>query len=111
MSPSPSSINAEALAGKQAVFEVTAKSLGRAAAPDDALAAKLGMETLDKLREMVAATIQREYDQMARLRIKRELLDVLAEQARFPAPQNLVDAEFAAIWQRVEADLAGGPGR
>ena len=45
---------------------------------------RLGIENFDKLREMVAATMQREYDQMARLRIKRELLDVLAEQARLP---------------------------
>ena len=52
--------------------------------------------------------MQRELDQMSRLRIKRELLDVLAEKADFAAPQNLVDAEFGAIWQRVEADLASG---
>ena len=75
---------------------------------DDAFAVKLGFESLDKLREAVTGQIQREYDQTSRMRIKRELLDVLAEKADFPAPQNLVEIEFAAIWQRVEADLKQG---
>ncbi len=106
----PAAYHAEALAGKDAVFHITAKALGKPAplAIDDALATKLGFESLDKLRETVSAQMQRELDQMSRLRIKRELLDVLADQAAFPAPQNLVDAEFGAIWQRVEQDSASG---
>jgi len=106
----PAEYHAEALAGKAAVFAITAKSLAHPAeiAIDDGLASKLGFESLDKLRETVSGQMQRELDQMSRLRIKRELLDVLAEKADFAAPQNLVDAEFGAIWQRVEADLANG---
>ena len=106
----PAEYHAEALAGKAVVFAVTAKSLGTPSEQklDDTLAAKLGFESVDKLRETVTAQMQRELDQMSRLRIKRELLDVLAEKADFPAPQNLVDAEFGAIWQRVEQDTASG---
>jgi trigger factor len=102
--------NSEALSGKEAVFKVTAKSLGTPVQADvnDALATKLGFESLDKLREMVVQQMQRELDQMARLRLKRELLDKLSELATFPSPQNLVDIEFGAIWQRVEADLKAG---
>ena len=106
----PAEYHAEALAGKAAVFKITAKSLAKPveSALDDALATKLGFESLEKLRETVSGQMQRELDQMARLRIKRELLDVLAEKAAFPAPQNLVEAEFGAIWQRVEADMKSG---
>ncbi len=106
----PADYHAEALAGKDAVFHITAKALGTpvGVAVDDALATKLGFESLEKLRETVMAQMQRELDQMSRLRIKRELLDVLADAAAFPAPQNLVEAEFGAIWQRVEQDLAAG---
>ncbi len=106
----PAEYHAPALAGKAAVFKMTAKALGRygEAAIDDALATKIGFESLEKLRETVTAQMQRELDQMSRLRIKRELLDVLAERADFPAPQNLVEAEFGAIWQRVEQDTASG---
>jgi trigger factor len=106
----PETYHAEALAGKAAVFKVNAKALGKPAesAVDDAMATRLGFESLDKLKEMLTGQLQRELDQMARLRIKRELLDVLAEKADFPAPQNLVEAEFAAIWNRVEQDMKQG---
>jgi trigger factor len=106
----PADYHAEALAGKSAVFEVTAKSLAKPSETKDEneVASKLGFETADKLRELVAEQMQRELDQQSRLRIKRELLDVLSEKADFQVPQNLVEAEFAAIWQRVEADQKAG---
>ncbi|MBW8268624.1 trigger factor [Caldovatus aquaticus] len=98
------------LAGKEARFEVTAKALKRPVVPpvDDALAKKLGFDDLAALREFVRKQIQAEYDALSRLRVKRVLLDKLAEQASFPVPEGLVEAEFAQIWQRVEADLKAG---
>jgi len=106
----PAEYQAAELAGKAAKFEVVAKALKRGvpAALDDALATKIGFESFEKLNEALVAQIQREYDQMARLRVKRELLDVLAETADFASPSNLLEAEFAAIWQRVEADRREG---
>jgi trigger factor len=101
---------APTLAGKAAQFEIAAKKLQHAVVPeqDDALAKAVGMESFAELREAVVAQIQREYGQMARLRIKRELLDALAELARFPTPQNLLETEFGSIWQRVAADRNEG---
>ena len=99
------------LAGKTARFEVTARALKRALVPavDDALAEKLGFEGgLAEVRKAITAQIQREYDQLARLRLKRQLLDLLAERADFPVPQGMVAAEFGQIWQRVEADRTAG---
>lgn len=106
----PDEYHAAELAGKDATFELTAKALqqSKPAAIDDELATKLGLEDVGKLREAVRERIQREYDQLARLRLKRELLDRLAERAIFPAPQSLADAEFEAIWRRVEADRKSG---
>jgi trigger factor len=75
---------------------------------DDELAKKMGMESLDQAKEMIAQQIQREYDQLARLRIKRQLLDALAKQVDFALPDGMVDAEFNQIWQRIEADLKEG---
>jgi trigger factor len=42
------------------------------------------------------------------MRVKRALLDSLADKASFEVPQGMVEAEFAQIWQRVEADLKAG---
>ena len=52
---------------------------------------------------MIGDRIQREYDGLSRVRLKRDLLDALAEQVGFEAPQGMVDQEFAQIWQRLEA--------
>lgn len=98
------------LAGKEATFEVTAKALKRAVLPasDDALAQKLGFDDLGEVRRLLSQQAQREYDQLSRLRLKRQLLDALAEQASFPVPEGLVEAEFSQIWQRLEADRKEG---
>ena len=53
-------------------------------------------------------TLQREYDGMARGKVKRALLDQLSERAAFPVPEGMVDAEFNQIWQRIEADMKAG---
>ncbi len=106
----PAEYGAAELAGKAAVFDVTVKALKHPVVPaiDDALAAKIGMENLEKAKEFIAQQIQREYDQLARLRIKRQLLDALAKQVDFALPAGMVDAEFNQIWQRVESDLKEG---
>jgi len=42
------------------------------------------------------------------LRLKRQLLDALAERTEFGAPESMVEQEFATIWQRLEADRQAG---
>jgi trigger factor len=98
------------LAGKPATFEITAKQIRRAVVPpiDDELAKKLGFDGLETLRQAINDRIQREYDQLARLRLKRQLLDKLADIAKFTAPEGLVEMEFGQIWQRLEADRKEG---
>jgi trigger factor len=60
------------------------------------------------VREALTQQIQREYDQMSRLRVKRQLLDELAKQASFAAPETMVEPEFEQIWRRLEADRTAG---
>ena len=106
----PGEYQAAELAGKAATFDVKAKALKRPVdgAIDDELAKKIGFEALDEVREVISQQVRQEYDQLSRMRIKRELLDVLADKADFPAPQGMVETEFASIWQRVEADRKEG---
>ena len=106
----PDEYHAAELAGKDAAFEITAKALKRQrpAEIDDDLAKRLGLEDAGKVRDAVRERIQREYDQISRLRLKRELLDKLAGQAAFPVPESMAAGEFDAIWRRVEADRKSG---
>ena len=98
------------LAGKEAAFEITAKTLARALLPeiDAAFAERIGFESLDELRETISQQIGREYAQLSRLNLKRQLLDRLAEQVSFPVPEAMLTAEFDQIWQRIEADRKAG---
>ena len=106
----PESYGTKALAGKHAFFEITAKALKTASLPeiDDALAEKLGFENLEDLKGAISRQMQREFDQLSRMRIKRELLDKLANLADFDVPESMVEQEFTQIWSRVEADLKSG---
>jgi trigger factor len=106
----PENYGSKALAGKAATFTVTEKGLKRSVTPpaDEELAKSIGFETLDALKEAVRGSLQQEYDNLARLKVKRALLDSLASRADFPVPEGMVEAEFSQIWQRVEADLKAG---
>jgi len=107
----PEDYGAEALAGKQAVFEVEVKEL-RAPKPvevNDALAEQLGFESLDALKEAVRGQMERDYGRVSRSRLKRALLDALAEQHQFEAPPGMVDAEFDSIWAQLEEEMKQHP--
>ena len=100
------------LAGKPATFDLKATALQQAKPLEinDAFAEKIGFENLEDLRKLIATQIQREYDQVSRMRIKRDLLDSLANGASFMVPESMVEGEFASIWQRVESDMKQGKG-
>ncbi|NHO55973.1 trigger factor [Acetobacter lambici] len=106
----PEDYGAEELAGKEATFDIKVKQLKKAvdAPVDEDLAKNMGFESLEQLKDLVRKQIEGEYDQMSRLRIKRDLLDILSNKADFPAPEGMVEAEFQQIWNRVEADRKAG---
>ncbi|MEE8663861.1 MAG: trigger factor [Acetobacter sp.] len=106
----PEEYGATELAGKEATFDIKAKALKRPVDPalDDDLAKKIGFDGLEQIRELITKQVADEYEQLSRLRIKRDLLDALAKKLDFPAPESMVDAEFEQIWARVEADRKSG---
>jgi trigger factor len=46
--------------------------------------------------------MQAEYDQIARMNIKRNLLDALDEKVDFEIPAGMVEAEFFGIWKQLK---------
>ncbi len=106
----PAEYNAAHLAGKEATFDVTVKQLRKSvpATIDDELAQKMGLESLDELRTAITERMQAEYDQIARMRLKRALLDALTDLASFPTPETMTNMEFDQIWQRIVADKEAG---
>jgi trigger factor len=106
----PAEYQAAALAGKDAEFAVTVKEVKAPvdSKPDDALAERLGVESLEKLRELLKTNLETQYAGATRFKLKRALLDVLDTKHDFPLPPKMVEAEFASIWQQVQSDKDGG---
>ena len=106
----PENYGKEDLAGKPAKFEVTVKQVSTQTIPpiDDELAKKLGADSLAAVREMIVSRQQQEYDNMSRMRLKKQLLDALSGMADFPVPSSIADQEFNQIWQQFEAARKAG---
>ncbi len=75
---------------------------------DDAFAEKLGVENLEKLRELLKTNLEQQYAGASRFKLKRALLDQLDTKHDFPLPPKMVEAEFASIWQQVQQDKEQG---
>jgi trigger factor len=106
----PSEYGSEALAGKDAEFDVKVHEVRKVlpAVIDDELAKSVGVEDLDALKKAIREEIEREYGNLSRAHVKRRLLDQLAAQYDFVVPESMVDLEFEAIWKQLEKDKSEG---
>ncbi|HVJ51275.1 MAG TPA: trigger factor [Aliidongia sp.] len=100
----PADYGAEHLSGKEAEFACEIKAVKRKlpAVIDDALADEVGMENLQALRDAIRGQIEADYGRLARQKLKRDLLDQLAEKNVFDVPVGMVDIEFDSIWKQFE---------
>jgi trigger factor len=101
------------LAGQEAEFAVDVKEV-RERAPvtiDDELGKAVGLESLAELRQEVQQQMERDYAVASRLRLKRALLDKLAERYDFGVPPGMVELEFNNIWAQHQAEQERQGGR
>ncbi len=106
----PEDYQAKHLAGKAVTFDVTVKAI-KAEVPavvDDEFAKRIGLESLDKLKELLRDNLNQQYKGAARFKLKRALLDELDKAHDFPLPPKMVEAEFDGIWGQVQADKEAG---
>lgn len=106
----PEDYQAKHLAGKAATFDVTVKAIKAEVESkvDDEFAKRIGLESLDQLKELLKSNLNQQYAGATRFKLKRALLDVLDEGHDFPLPPKMVDAEFEGIWAQVSADKDAG---
>ncbi|MGE3713728.1 MAG: trigger factor [Alphaproteobacteria bacterium] len=100
----PAQYHAASLAGKPAVFEVKVNEIFRKETPrlDDEFAKGRGFADLRALREAIRDQLMKEYDQVVRTRLKKQLFDHFDDELDFELPQSMVDMEFKSIWERIE---------
>ena len=103
----PENYQAAHLAGKEVVFDVTVKEV---ATPgeltiDDELAKTLGLESAERLNQVVREQIESQYGQFTRQKIKRQILDQLDKDYKVETPESLLEVEFNNIWGQIVGDL------
>ena len=93
--------------GKEAAFDVEVLDIEGPVETkvDDQMAKDMGLDDLDVLRNAIRERTEAEYGQASRMKVKRELLDKLADRFSFDVPSGMVDAEFDTIWPQVEEAL------
>ncbi len=104
----PEDYPAENLKGKAAQFAITVQQVKVESETkvDEEFAKSLGLEGLDKLKELLRGQLEQETNGLTRTQMKRQLLDNLAAGHDFAVPQGMVDAEFDQIWAQLEAEAA-----
>ncbi|MGH6943285.1 MAG: trigger factor [Geminicoccaceae bacterium] len=98
----------EGLAGKQAKFAVEVKEVQerKPAELNDDLAKGQGFEGLEALKKTMRESLERHHSAASRAKLKRSLLDHLAEHCKFDVPAGMVELEFDAIWKQVGEEMA-----
>ncbi len=103
----PEEYGAQHLAGKDAEFDVKISLVekpGKLELNDDT-AKLLGLDSVDKLREVVREQLESRYGSFTRARVKRQILDQLNEKTEMEMPTKMVEQEFDNIWKQVTEEL------
>ncbi len=103
----PKDYQSEELAGKKAQFEVTVLHVDgpNQGELDDEFAKRLGVDNVQAMRDAVKTQMEAALVSMSRQHMKRQILDALDDGHKFDVPAQLVEAEFATIWQRVQHEV------
>ena len=104
----PEDYPAENLKGKDAQFAIKVQQVKTPTDTkvDDEFAKNLGLDSLDKLKELLRGQLEQETAGLTRTQMKRQLLDTLAAGHDFAVPQGMVDAEFDQIWAQLQQEAA-----
>jgi trigger factor len=104
----PADYQADNLAGKDATFDITVKAVKveTETTLDEDFAKSLGLDSLDKLREIMKGQLEQQTAGLTRTQMKRALLDQLAAGHSFDVPGTMIEAEFQQIWAQLQQEAA-----
>jgi len=103
----PADYPQEEAAGKPAVFEVDIKEVRERTETtvDDEMAKRQGLDDLAALTDLVRERLKQQFDEASNARLKRTLLDDLADRYSFDVPNGMIDQEFETIWTQLTRDI------
>ncbi len=100
----PDDYGAEHLAGREAAFDVTVKAVQRKKLPelDDEFASDAaGFDTLDELREDIAAKLREGDERRVEAEFREAALDAVVAGSTVTVPEALVQARAQELWERM----------
>lgn len=94
-------------AGKAIPFSITIHEIQEADPKglNDEWAKNRGFESLDKMKEAISQRLAEDATFMSYQRVKRHILDALAEKHKFEVPPTMVEMEFDVIWHQLLHEL------
>ncbi|NCO03325.1 MAG: trigger factor [Alphaproteobacteria bacterium] len=107
----PEQYGAAKLAGRDAIFDVEIKEIHEAtdAVVNDDFAKELGFDDEKALRDAVENQLSKDYEAYTRMKLKRQILDILDDNHQFDLPESMQKAEYEGIMQQIEAERAADP--
>jgi trigger factor len=100
----PDDYGAEELKGRDAEFAVTVNEVKRKELPeldDDFASDAAGFDTLDELREDIAAKLRESDENRVEAEFREAVLDAVVENATVEVPETLVDARARELFERM----------
>ena len=105
----PENYGNKELSGKDAEFKCKIKEVSNPVLPkvDDELAKKFGLESLKQLKENLEKQVKGEFEQAARVLLKKQLMDKLEKELKFELPESLVTTEANSIAMQKDDNKKG----
>ena len=102
----PKEYGAAELAGRDAIFDVTVHEIHEDAEAEvnDELAKSLGMDDVDALKKAVSEQLQKEFDDLSKTNLKKDILDFIDEAHKFDIPPTMLDLEYKNIEDQIKLD-------
>jgi trigger factor len=105
----PDDYGADELKGREAEFAVTVNEVKRKELPeldDDFASDAAGFDTLDELREDIAAKLREADENRVEAEFREAVLDAVVREAKVEVPETLVDARARELWDRMMHSLS-----
>ena len=110
----PEEYGSSELAGRDATFSVTCKSVqaGRLPEVDEEFARQFGIESgsVDELRDGLRRNMERELKQALEAQVKRQVMDALVQRHPIDVPEALVSEEIGRLREQMKQRLGGQMG-
>jgi trigger factor len=108
----PKNYTNQELAGKPAVFDVKVQQVlvpESVDKIDDEFAGKLGLDSVEKLMQLIEEKITADFNGLARLSMKKKLFDKIDAVYRFDIPTGMIKIDFDTMWNEIRAQKQSNP--